>query len=225
MLRWLRRILAVIAILIALSVLVPLAYIEGTCRPSSGAAAAPAPASDVARDRRAGLSAQAEQHLLHLPRMVHRLFLRGFRPLPRSLQRKPLQLSRPYLRLLAELLHHQPRGAGDRRIARRSQDDDLRDRRQLLRRIRHQGTLRKHHRPRVRMDQGREAHAAGRIRPRRAAGLCRVPLHHPLVQISVPRKARWPDGDLGADAEPLAQHGSATSRWARNISSRSAMPR
>ena len=40
MLRWLRRILAVVAILIALSVLVPLAYIEGTCRPSSGAAAA-----------------------------------------------------------------------------------------------------------------------------------------------------------------------------------------
>ena len=44
MLRWLRRILAVIAILIALTVLVPLAYIEGTCRPSSGAAAANAPA-------------------------------------------------------------------------------------------------------------------------------------------------------------------------------------
>ena len=36
MLRWLRRILAVVAILIALSVLPPLAYIEGTCRPSSG---------------------------------------------------------------------------------------------------------------------------------------------------------------------------------------------
>ena len=35
MLKWLRRILAVIAILIALSVLVPLAYIEGTCRPAS----------------------------------------------------------------------------------------------------------------------------------------------------------------------------------------------
>jgi hypothetical protein len=44
MLRWLRRILAVVAILIALSVLLPLAYIEGTCRPSSGAAAANAPA-------------------------------------------------------------------------------------------------------------------------------------------------------------------------------------
>ena len=44
MLRRLRRILAVIAILIALSVLVPLAYIEGTCRPSSGAAAGGAPA-------------------------------------------------------------------------------------------------------------------------------------------------------------------------------------
>ncbi|HEY3146420.1 MAG TPA: hypothetical protein VGJ75_08720, partial [Dongiaceae bacterium] len=44
MLRWLRRILAVVAVLIALSVLVPLAYIEGTCRPSSGAATASAPA-------------------------------------------------------------------------------------------------------------------------------------------------------------------------------------
>src|SRR2546430_12928485 len=44
MLRWLRRILAVVAILIALSVLAPLAYIEGTCRPSSRAAAASAPA-------------------------------------------------------------------------------------------------------------------------------------------------------------------------------------
>ena len=43
MLRWLRRILAVVAILIALSVLPPLAYIEGTCRPSSLAAASSAP--------------------------------------------------------------------------------------------------------------------------------------------------------------------------------------
>src|SRR5215470_2428035 len=45
MLRWLWRILAAVAILIALSVLVPMAYIEGTCRPSSGSvAAAAAPA-------------------------------------------------------------------------------------------------------------------------------------------------------------------------------------
>src|SRR6185436_17953982 len=44
MLRWLRRILAVVAILIALTVLVPLAYIEGTCRPASGTAAAGTPA-------------------------------------------------------------------------------------------------------------------------------------------------------------------------------------
>ena len=46
MLRCLRRILAVIAILIALSVLVPLAYVEGTCRPASSTSAAAAP--DVA---------------------------------------------------------------------------------------------------------------------------------------------------------------------------------
>jgi len=43
MLRRLRRILAVIAILFAISVLGPLAYIEGTCRPSSSAPAAAAP--------------------------------------------------------------------------------------------------------------------------------------------------------------------------------------
>ena len=44
MLRWLRCILVVIAVLIALTVVLPLAYIEGTCRPSSGATAAGAPA-------------------------------------------------------------------------------------------------------------------------------------------------------------------------------------
>src|ERR1700709_937024 len=43
MLRRLRRILAVIAILIALAVLVPLAYIEGSCRPAAGASALSAP--------------------------------------------------------------------------------------------------------------------------------------------------------------------------------------
>jgi hypothetical protein len=44
MLKWLRRILAVVTILIASSVLLPMAYIEGACRPASGAAAATAPA-------------------------------------------------------------------------------------------------------------------------------------------------------------------------------------
>jgi hypothetical protein len=43
MLKRLRRILAVIAILIALAVLVPLAYIEGSCRPATGASALSAP--------------------------------------------------------------------------------------------------------------------------------------------------------------------------------------
>ncbi|WKA30867.1 hypothetical protein [Bradyrhizobium roseum] len=38
MLKWLRRFLAVIAILIALTVFLPLVYIEGTCRPSSAVA-------------------------------------------------------------------------------------------------------------------------------------------------------------------------------------------
>jgi hypothetical protein len=44
MFRCLRRILAVVAILLALSVLLPMAYIEGTCGPAPGASAAPAPA-------------------------------------------------------------------------------------------------------------------------------------------------------------------------------------
>src|SRR3954465_11656096 len=57
MLRCLRRILATIAILIALSVLVPLAYIEGACRPASSAAttsglAVTLPAIDEAGYRR-----------------------------------------------------------------------------------------------------------------------------------------------------------------------------
>lgn len=39
MLRWLRRILAAIAIVIALTVLVPLAYIEGACRPEANTVA------------------------------------------------------------------------------------------------------------------------------------------------------------------------------------------
>ena len=51
MLKWLRRILVVVAILIVLPVLVPLAYIEGTCRPASVAATSGAPASRLARDR------------------------------------------------------------------------------------------------------------------------------------------------------------------------------
>ena len=44
MLRRLLRLLALVAVLIALSVLVPLAYIEGACRPDSGATTASAPA-------------------------------------------------------------------------------------------------------------------------------------------------------------------------------------
>jgi hypothetical protein len=57
MLRRLRRFLAVVAILIALSVLLPLAYVEGTCRPesnvaSAGAAPVALPAIDEAGYRR-----------------------------------------------------------------------------------------------------------------------------------------------------------------------------
>ncbi|KRR15750.1 hypothetical protein [Bradyrhizobium retamae] len=44
MLKWLRRILAVVAILIALTVLLPLAYVEGICRPATSTAISTAPA-------------------------------------------------------------------------------------------------------------------------------------------------------------------------------------
>jgi hypothetical protein len=44
MLKWLRRILAVVAILLALTVLLPLAYVEGTCRPEASPSATTAPA-------------------------------------------------------------------------------------------------------------------------------------------------------------------------------------
>ncbi|MEH2541136.1 MULTISPECIES: hypothetical protein [unclassified Bradyrhizobium] len=44
MLKWPRRILAVVAILIALTVLLPLAYIEGTCRPAASTSTSIAPA-------------------------------------------------------------------------------------------------------------------------------------------------------------------------------------
>jgi len=54
MLKWLRRIAAVLAILIALSVLVPMAYIEGACRPESGAAASAAPAAALPAINEAG---------------------------------------------------------------------------------------------------------------------------------------------------------------------------
>ena len=57
MLKCLLRILAVVAVVIALSVLAPLAYIEGTCRPASvaaasGAAAVTLPAIDEQGYRR-----------------------------------------------------------------------------------------------------------------------------------------------------------------------------
>jgi hypothetical protein len=138
MLKALRRILAVVAILIALSVLVPLAYIEGTCRPASGTAASTAPAVALPPIDEPGYRRKLNT-VLHLPEWYIVYSFEDFRPLPRSLQRKPFQLSRPYLRVLAELLHHQPRGACDGRIARGSEDHDLRDRHQLFRRIRHQG--------------------------------------------------------------------------------------
>ena len=47
MLRWLRRILVIAAILIALAVLVPMAYIEGSCGPAAAVAASSAPVAGL----------------------------------------------------------------------------------------------------------------------------------------------------------------------------------
>lgn len=54
MLKWLRRILVTVAVLIALTVLVPLAYIEGTCRPSSADASASVPSVTLPAINEAG---------------------------------------------------------------------------------------------------------------------------------------------------------------------------
>ena len=54
MLRWLRCLLVVGGVLIALTVVLPLAYIEGTCRPSSAAATASAPAVTLPAIEEAG---------------------------------------------------------------------------------------------------------------------------------------------------------------------------
>jgi hypothetical protein len=67
MLKWLRRILTAIAILVALTVLVPLAYIEGTCRPSSGAAAAGAPAVTLPAIDEAGYRRKLNNNFFTFP--------------------------------------------------------------------------------------------------------------------------------------------------------------
>ena len=155
MLRCLRRILVTIAVLIALAVLAPMAYIEGSCGPAAAVAAstaAPAlalPAIDEQGYRRKQantfftfpewyivysfedfgrfLDSSSESQFGYLPHILG--FWRSFCTINRAVPE-----------------------SGESAI--RSEDDDLCDRRQLFRRIRHQGNLREHHRPPHRMDQG-----------------------------------------------------------------------
>ena len=170
MLRWLRRILVVIAVLIALAVLVPMAYIEGSCRPPPPRRP-PRRRVTLARDRRAGLSPQADNTFFTFPEWY---IVYSFEDFGRFLD----HASESGFNYLGHILgfwrsfctiNRAVPATG--RIPRRRQDDDLHHRRQLFRRIRHQGPLREHHRPRHRMDQGR---ASARRRTIMPARCCRT---------------------------------------------------
>ena len=148
MLRWLRRILAVVAILIALTVLVPLAYIEGTCRPSSGAAAASAPAVTLPAIDEPGYRRKLNNTFFTFPEWY---IVYSFEDFGRFLDRS----SESHFGYLGHIfgfwrsfctINRAVPATGE--SLHRRQDDDLHHRRQLFRRIRHQGTLREHHRPR-----------------------------------------------------------------------------
>ena len=171
MLRRLRRFLAGLVVLIALSVLVPLAYIEGRCGPASNAPAAAAPAQALPAIDEQGYRRKLDNTFFTFPEWYIVYSFEDFgRFLDNSSESRFNYLGH-ITRLLAKLLHHQPRDAAGSGVPLRGQDDDLRHRHQLFRRIRHQGALREHHRPRVRMDQGR--HSARR-RTNMPARCCRI---------------------------------------------------
>jgi hypothetical protein len=207
MLKALRRILAVIAILIALSVLVPLAYIEGTCRPSSGALAASAPTVTLPAIDEPGYRRKLNNTFFTFPEWY---IVYSFEDFGRFLDRS----SESRFNYLGHIFGFWQSFCTINRAV-PATAESLTEVKTMIYVIgisysaeyAIKGFLREHRWARVRMDQGREAHTAGRVRPRGAAGLCRLPLHHPLVQISVSREARRPDGDLCANAEQLAQLG------------------
>jgi hypothetical protein len=130
------------------------AYIEGTCRPRRRRLNRGSPRPRC-RDRREGLSPQARQHLLHLPEWY---IVYSFEDFGRFLDRG----SESQFNYLGHIFGFWRsfctinRALPPHGVAHRGEDDDLRHRRQLFDRIRHQGTLREHDRPRLRMDQGRK---------------------------------------------------------------------
>ena len=199
MLRWLRRILVAIAILIALAVFVPMAYIEGSCRPALPSRPPPRRHRRCPRstNKATGANRPAPSSLF---RNGTSSLVRGFRPLPRLHPAKASSATSPipgFWRSFCTINRAVPE-SGESRFDVKTM---IYDRRQLFRRIRRQGVLREHRRPPHRMDQRPGTHATGRLCAQGDAGLRRVSLHHPLVQISVRREAGWPDGDFGADAE------------------------
>jgi hypothetical protein len=65
--RWLWRILAAIAVLIVVAVLVPLAYVEGSCRPAAGVSALPAPGQALPAIDEAGYRRKANNTFFTFP--------------------------------------------------------------------------------------------------------------------------------------------------------------
>ncbi len=114
MLKWLLRILAGIAILIAVSVLAPLAYIEGTCRPSASAAAPSAPPVTLPAINEPGYQRKQNNTFFTFPEWY---IVYSFEDFGRFLDRS----SESHFNYLGHIfgfwrifLHHQPGGAAER---------------------------------------------------------------------------------------------------------------
>jgi hypothetical protein len=141
MLKRLRRIFAAVAILIALAVLVPLAYIEGGCRPTASAAASSLPGQALPAINEAGYRRKEENTFFTFPEWYIVYSFEDFGRFLDESSESHFNYASHNSGVLAQLLHHQPRRAANRRIAFRRQVDDLRDRCQLFRRIRYQRNL------------------------------------------------------------------------------------
>ena len=198
----LRRIVTAAAVLIALSVTAPLIYIEGSCGPSASTPASSGPAEALPAIDEPGYRRKQDNTFFTFPEWY---IVYSFEDFGRFLDRS----SESQFGYLSHILGFWRSFCTINRAVPASSESRF-DVKSMIYVIgvsysaeyAIKGILRKQHRPRHRMDQGCRPHAAGRLRARGAAGLRRVSLRHPLVQIPVPGEARWPDGDLGADAEP-----------------------
>src|SRR5947207_15602266 len=65
--KWVRRLLAAVAVLIALSVVVPVAYIEGSCGPSASAPASSAPGQVLPAIDEPGYRRNQDNHIIPFP--------------------------------------------------------------------------------------------------------------------------------------------------------------